>query len=125
MAETNETAAKELVDHPSHYGGADAAHETIKCLAAWLTSEQFSGFLLGNAIKYLSRAGRKGTLFDCTVDLRKAIWYINKEVERLQATVCDRCHASLVVCDECGRKWCLNHQASPLVCPGCGVRPSK
>jgi len=34
------------------------------------------------------------------------------------------CGATLVRCDECGRKWCLDHQTNPLVCPRCGDRPS-
>lgn len=37
---------------------------------------------------------------------------------------CDRCEATLVVCAHCGVKWCLDHQHNPLVCPGCGRRPS-
>ncbi len=67
------------VEHPAHYGG-DTQFETIKVLEAWLTPEQFSGFLRGNALKYLSRAGRKG---DVVEDLRKAAWYIDREIKRL------------------------------------------
>lgn len=48
------------VDHPLHYGGADNAFETIKVLEAWLTPEEYVGFLKGNAIKYLSRHRHKG-----------------------------------------------------------------
>jgi hypothetical protein len=62
----------ETVDHPQHYGG-DTPYETIKVLRAWLTPEQFEGFCLGNAIKYLSRAGKKHT--DPSEDLKKAAWY--------------------------------------------------
>ncbi len=67
------------VEHPAHYGG-DTQFETIKVLAAWLTPEQLSGFLLGNALKYLSRVGKKG---DAVEDLRKAAWYIDREIKRL------------------------------------------
>ena len=63
------------VDHPAHYGG-DTVYETIKVLEAWLTPEQFIGFCRGNAIKYLSRAGKKG---DCAEDLRKAGFYTDYE----------------------------------------------
>lgn len=63
----------ESVDHPAHYGG-DVPHETIKCLRAWLTPEEFRGFLIGNAIKYLSRAGKKVGAED---DIAKARWYID------------------------------------------------
>lgn len=73
----------ELVNHPSHYGGADNPHETIKVLETWLTPEQFSGFLLGNAVKYLSRAGKKRQA-DAQVDLEKASWYLEREIARLR-----------------------------------------
>jgi hypothetical protein len=39
------------------------------------------GFNVGNAIKYLWRAGLKST--DPIEDLRKAAWYVNREIERL------------------------------------------
>ncbi len=71
---------KETVNHPPHYGG-DTPYETVKVLAAWMTPEQLSGFLRGNAIKYLSRAGKKS---DELEDLRKAAWYVNAEITRLE-----------------------------------------
>ncbi len=37
-------------------------------------------------------------------------------------SICDRCNATLATCP-CGAKWCLDHQANPLVCPTCGARP--
>jgi len=37
-------------------------------------------FCLGNAVKYISRAGRKG---DAVEDLRKAIWYIERRIRHL------------------------------------------
>jgi DNA-binding ferritin-like protein len=46
---------------------------------------------LGNAIKYISRAGRKQDYqgqdqLDKTIeDLKKSVWYINHEIERLEA----------------------------------------
>lgn len=39
------------------------------------------GFCLGNAVKYISRAGRKG---DAVTDLKKALYYIQREIERLE-----------------------------------------
>lgn len=68
------------VDHPAHYGG-DTSYECIKVLEAWMTAEQASGFNIGNAIKYLSRAGKKG---DAVEDMKKARWYINREIQRLE-----------------------------------------
>ncbi len=68
----------EQVDHPPHYGGADDPYETIKVLEAWgiATPEAY----LFNVIKYLSRAGKKG---DQLQDLRKAQWYLNQLICRL------------------------------------------
>lgn len=66
------------VDHPDHFGGEDNPHETIKCLQAWLTPAQFVGFLRGNAIKYLSRAGKKGPAGQ---DYQKAAWYVARLIE--------------------------------------------
>ena len=66
----------EHVDHPAHYGG-DTVYETIKVLRAWLTPEEFAGFCKGNAIKYLSRAGKKeGQGADRDRD--KAAWYLRE-----------------------------------------------
>lgn len=42
------------IDHPDHYGGKDNPYEAIKVIEAWDL-----GFCLGNAVKYISRAGKK------------------------------------------------------------------
>jgi hypothetical protein len=60
------------INHPQHYGG-DTVYETIKVLRAWLTPEEFRGFLRGNAIKYQSRLGKKD---EAKEDAAKAAWYI-------------------------------------------------
>jgi hypothetical protein len=39
-------------------------------------------FNLGNAVKYIWRAGEKG---DLITDLEKARWYIDREIQRLKA----------------------------------------
>jgi hypothetical protein len=67
----------EAVNHPAHDGG-DTIYETIKVLEAWLTPDQMIGFCRGNAIKYLSRAGKKN---DCAEDLAKAEFYTRYEAE--------------------------------------------
>jgi hypothetical protein len=67
----------EAVDHPSHYGG-DTTYETIKVIAAWGL-----GFLLGNCVKCISRAGKKDTA-KLLEDLRKGRWYLDKAIERLE-----------------------------------------
>jgi hypothetical protein len=76
-------AEKEQVDHPAHYGGGDNPFETIKVLRAWLTPEQYTGFLLGNALKYLSRVGKKG---NALTDVEKARWYATAYTEFLKET---------------------------------------
>lgn len=68
-------AAREAVDHPEHYNSHPAAVECIDIV------EHFP-FNVGNAIKYLWRAGLKG---DALADMRKAAWYAQREVERLTA----------------------------------------
>lgn len=60
------------VDHPKHYGGADNSYEAIKVIEAWNL-----GFCLGNTVKYISRAGKKG---DAVEDLKKARWYLDREI---------------------------------------------
>lgn len=74
----NEYANEEKIDHPSHYGGADNPYEAIKVIRAWALN-----FALGNAIKYVARAGRKPgeSRLD---DLRKARWYLDNEIAALE-----------------------------------------
>jgi len=58
------------VNHPKHYRGTK--YEAIDII------EDFDlNFCLGNAIKYILRAGKKG---DKIEDLRKAIWYLTREI---------------------------------------------
>ena len=65
---------KEQVDHPEHYNNHPAGIECIDVV------EEMS-FNIGNAIKYLWRNGLKdGQPAD--QDLRKAIWYIEREISR-------------------------------------------
>jgi len=69
---------REAVNHPPHYGGADNPYEAIKVIDAWQLS-----FCLGNTVKYISRAGKKG---DRLEDLKKALWYLRHEIESLEKT---------------------------------------
>jgi hypothetical protein len=66
----------DAINHPEHYGGLDSTYEAIKVIDAWKLD-----FCLGNVIKYISRAGKKGSKLE---DLRKAQWYLNHEIERLE-----------------------------------------
>lgn len=78
MASTPPEQKQEAVNHPNHYGG-DTTYETVKVLAAWGL-----GFLLGNAIKYISRAGKKDPA-KLVEDLEKARWYLDHAITRLKA----------------------------------------
>lgn len=71
---------RDSVSHPEHYTALGAA--CSKCghlIEAIDVTEQF-GFSLGNVIKYVWRAGLKGSLLE---DLEKASWYLRREIERL------------------------------------------
>lgn len=59
------------VNHPSHY--TDGGIETIDFIEA-----KKLPYHLGNAVKYISRAGKKD---DEIQDLKKAVWYINRYIE--------------------------------------------
>jgi len=83
----NDPAKINAVDHPSHYGGKDNPYEAIKVIEAWNL-----GFNVGNAVKYISRAGKKGVIVGevtaaaaMLVDLQKAAWYLNRAIENLKA----------------------------------------
>lgn len=68
----------EKVDHPPHYGGADNPYEAIKVIEAWGL-----GFNLGNTVKYISRAGKKGSNLE---DLQKARWYLDREIQNMSGS---------------------------------------
>jgi len=64
----------DLVNHPAHYkvGGI----ETIDFIEA-----KKLGYNLGNVVKYLTRADHKGNKLE---DLRKAQWYLTREIGALK-----------------------------------------
>lgn len=72
------------VNHPKHYTKHPSGIECIEIT-------QYYNFCVGNAIKYLWRNGIKteqgmSNKEKQIEDLKKAIWYINKEIERLETT---------------------------------------
>ena len=111
------------VDHPSHYGGKDNPYETIKVIDSWGLD-----FCLGNAVKYISRAGKKDK--DKHIeDLRKAIFYIEHEIELLKGqdmtelfkTLQNSSNEELKPCPFCGAsgelaKLRLGHQVQCTKC---------
>jgi len=64
--------SSDSVNHPAHYTHHPSGVECI-------TITEHMGFNLGNAVKYLWRADLKG---DDIEDLRKAAWYVNREIAR-------------------------------------------
>jgi len=70
---------KEQVNHPQHYGGESNVYEAIKVIEAWDLD-----FHLGNTVKYISRAGKKGTDKELQ-DLNKALWYLKRKIENLES----------------------------------------
>ena len=71
----NSMTENDPVNHPSHY--TDGI-ETID----YIESKHFP-YHLGNAVKYLSRAGKKNPA-ETVTDLKKAVWYINRYISLLE-----------------------------------------
>lgn len=67
----------EAVNHPQHYGGEGNPYEAIKVIIA-----HDLNFNRGNVIKYVLRAGKKENEIE---DLKKAMFYLNQELNRLSA----------------------------------------
>ncbi|AKI27829.1 DUF3310 domain-containing protein [Moraxella catarrhalis] len=66
----------DAVNHPKHYISDPSGIECIQIT-------RHRNFNIGNAIKYLWRAGLKDGNSDIQ-DLQKAVWYIQDEIERLE-----------------------------------------
>lgn len=63
------------VNHPPHYTSHPSGIECIQIT-------EHMGFSLGNAIKYIWRADLKA---DALEDLRKARWYLDREIAKREA----------------------------------------
>jgi len=70
--ENNKKVVFDPVNNPSHYGGSDNPYEAIKVIEVWKL-----GFNLGNTLKYIAREALKGTALE---DLKKARWYLDREI---------------------------------------------
>ena len=68
--------SKEMVNHPRHYNMGK--YEAIDVIEDWQLN-----FNLGNTVKYISRAGHKD---DIVQDLKKALWYLEREIKRIENT---------------------------------------
>ena len=68
-----EDAMTDTVNHPKHYTSHPSGVECIEIT-------EHMNFCLGNAVKYVWRASLKGKEIE---DLRKARWYIDREIQRI------------------------------------------
>lgn len=75
---------QDQIDHPQHYTQHPSGVECIQI------TEHMS-FNLGNAVKYIWRAGLKGD--NALYDLMKAEWYIKRELKRISKQ-CDQSGSS-------------------------------
>ena len=62
----------DAVEHPQHYNSSPSGVEAIQIC-------EHESFCIGNAFKYLLRYKHKNG----EEDLRKAVWYINREIARV------------------------------------------
>ena len=69
-----EVSMNDMVNHPVNYTNHPSGVEVIQIT-------EHMNFCLGNAIKYLMRSEYKGKQIE---DLKKAIWYISREIERIE-----------------------------------------
>ncbi|MFF9667197.1 DUF3310 domain-containing protein, partial [Streptomyces althioticus] len=74
-AQKIEVGESDAINHPDHYTWLPNGLEVIDITAHF-------GFVRGNALKYLMRADFKGKTLE---DLKKARWYINYEINQLEA----------------------------------------
>lgn len=68
---------EDMVNHPPHYTQHPSGVECIQIT-------EHMNFCLGNAIKYIWRAGLKSE--SAIEDLEKAVWYVSREIEKLKAS---------------------------------------
>lgn len=78
----------DAVNRPQHYAGTKI--EVIDYI-----EDKNLGFCLGNAVKYISRAGRKqdfegqDQIEKAVEDISKAIWYCQRRIKELKEKLCD------------------------------------
>ena len=118
------------VNRPSHYAEG-RQYEPISVIEDWQL-----GYHLGNALKYISRAGRKS---DRLEDLKKARWYLDREISKAEGSLetendsitflTEGLYSEVCSADECGNLWdpalgpieppeeCF-HAAQPVHLPG-------
>ena len=73
---SNHVLVNDYVNHPAHY--TDGKIEVIDFI-----EDKKLGFCLGNAVKYIARAGKKDPSKEVE-DLKKARWYIERRIKELE-----------------------------------------
>ena len=77
----NGSQPEETVNHPKHYNAHPSGVECIDIV-------EHMTFNLGSAVKYIWRAGLKSE--SAVEDLRKAVWYLEREIERIGGVNADK-----------------------------------
>lgn len=75
-----EAPEQDAVNHPSHYA-SESGLEAIEVIEAFFHGNSF----LANTFKYIARAGKKGGKAKLLEDLRKAQWYLEREIKLEEA----------------------------------------
>lgn len=70
----------DMIEHPPHYNSSDAFCRECKRKIECIDITRHMNFNIGNAFKYLWRYEHKNGI----EDLKKAIWYIKNEIEKLE-----------------------------------------
>lgn len=87
------------VHKPAHYA-QDRTIEPISVIEDWFPDGTDGAYHKGNALKYLSRAGRK--LYEGKtqveseiIDLEKQVWYVQRRIQQLRKLIEDAEHAPI------------------------------
>lgn len=103
---------RDAVNRPAWY--TFGKYELTDVLMGWFETDP----LLWQVAKYIVRAGRKGPAIE---DLRKAAWYLNRRIEREQASA---------FCGDCPHRgwhkgtphWCYHFGKSTIGVSECAVK---
>ena len=76
LANAESDDKNDVVNHPKHY--TDGKIEVIEFI-----EDKKLGFCLGNAVKYIARAGKKDPTKEVE-DLKKARWYIERRIKQIE-----------------------------------------
>ena len=81
MKRTTKYKTGDSVNHPDHYNAHPSGVECID--VEWIDIVEHMSFNVGNAVKYLWRADHE----DGIKALKKAAWYVRREIERLEKQI--------------------------------------